>query len=60
MILLAGAGRPIDEVLMEQLSVQLPDELLEESKGILNSLKKVFLSSCHCLNSFIMTIYTKV
>lgn len=39
-ILLAGAGRPIDEVLIEQLSAQLPDELLEESKGILNSLKK--------------------
>lgn len=39
-ILLAGAGRPIDEVLIDQLSIQLPNELLEESKSILNSLKK--------------------
>lgn len=37
---IAGAGRPIDEVLTEQLSAQLPDELLDTSKTILASLKK--------------------
>lgn len=38
-ILLAGAGRSIDEVLIEQLSAQLPTNLLEESKNVLASLK---------------------
>lgn len=38
-ILLAGAGRSIDEVLIEQLSAQLPANLLEESKNVLTSLK---------------------
>ncbi|MFO1442561.1 alpha/beta hydrolase [Bacillus sp. Bva_UNVM-123] len=37
---IAGAGRPIDEVLLEQLKVQLPTNLLEESKTILEKLKK--------------------
>lgn len=37
---IAGAGRPIDEVLIEQLSAQLPDDMLETSKTILASLKK--------------------
>lgn len=37
---IAGAGRPIDEVLIEQLSAQLPDDMLETSKMILASLKK--------------------
>lgn len=38
-ILLAGVGRSMDEVLIEQLSAQLPANLLEESKNILTSLK---------------------
>ncbi|MEK4229483.1 alpha/beta fold hydrolase [Solibacillus sp. FSL H8-0538] len=37
--LLAGAGRPIEEVLYEQLSAQLPANLLAESKTIIDSLK---------------------
>jgi len=38
-ILIAGAGRPIDEVLNEQFSAELPANLLEESKNVLSSLK---------------------
>ena len=38
-ILLAGVGRSMDEVLIEQLSAQLPANLLEESRNILTSLK---------------------
>lgn len=37
---IAGAGRPIDEVLLEQLQVQLPANLMEESKNILGKLKQ--------------------
>lgn len=39
-ISIAGAGRPIDQVLMEQLEVQLPTNLLEESTTILDALKQ--------------------
>ncbi|WP_255367907.1 S9 family peptidase [Psychrobacillus sp. OK032] len=39
-ISIAGAGRPIDQVLLEQLQTQLPPNLLEESIDILESLKK--------------------
>ncbi|WP_318614719.1 alpha/beta hydrolase family protein [Sporosarcina sp. YIM B06819] len=39
-ISIAGAGRPIDQVLMEQLDEQLPANLLEESNTILNALKQ--------------------
>lgn len=38
-ISIAGAGRPIDEVLMEQLAAQLPKNLLEESRQIISKLK---------------------
>ncbi len=37
---IAGAGRPINEVLLEQLEVQLPANLLEESKATLEKLKQ--------------------
>ncbi|WP_413367908.1 alpha/beta fold hydrolase [Lysinibacillus sp. 3P01SB] len=37
---IAGAGRPIEEVLLEQLSAQLPADLLQTSQSILTSLKK--------------------
>ena len=37
---IAGAGRPIEEVLIEQLTAQLPPDLLTKSKEILASLKK--------------------
>ncbi|EMF47927.1 Hydrolase, alpha/beta fold family [Planococcus halocryophilus Or1] len=37
---LAGAGRPLDEVLLEQLTVQLPGNLLVESRDILVQLKE--------------------
>lgn len=37
---IAGAGRPIEEVLVEQLTAQLPEDLLKKSKDILASLKK--------------------
>ena len=37
---IAGAGRAIDEVLTEQLTAQLPEDLLKKSKEILASLKK--------------------
>lgn len=37
---IAGAGRPIDEVLIEQLSAQLPPDLLTTSKSIIEQLKK--------------------
>ena len=39
-ISIAGAGRPIDQVLLEQLQAQLPPNLLEESIDILETLKK--------------------
>ncbi|MFF2753946.1 alpha/beta hydrolase family protein [Psychrobacillus sp. NPDC058041] len=39
-ISIAGAGRPINEVLIEQLQVQLSGNLLEESKTILRKLAK--------------------
>ena len=39
-ISLAGAGRTIDQVLLEQLEAQLPAELLQESKDILEQLKQ--------------------
>ncbi|WP_342514027.1 alpha/beta hydrolase [Sporosarcina sp. FSL K6-1522] len=39
-ISLAGAGRPIDQVLIEQLEAQLPANLLEESKTIIDTLKQ--------------------
>ncbi|WPK13391.1 S-layer homology domain-containing protein [Lysinibacillus louembei] len=39
-ISIAGAGRPIDEILLEQLSAQLPKPLLEKSAAILTQLKK--------------------
>ncbi|WP_313891186.1 serine aminopeptidase domain-containing protein [Psychrobacillus sp.] len=35
---IAGAGRPIGEVLLEQLEAQLPEKLLTESKDILRKL----------------------
>lgn len=37
---IAGAGRPIDEVLMEQLTAQLPENLLEESRQIISKLQE--------------------
>lgn len=37
---LAGAGRPIDEILLEQLRKQLPSELLEESEEVVEKLKQ--------------------
>lgn len=39
-ISIAGAGRPIDQVLLEQLQAQLPANLLEESTDILEKLKQ--------------------
>ncbi|MGE8203870.1 alpha/beta hydrolase family protein [Heyndrickxia sp. NPDC080065] len=39
-ISIAGAGRPIDQVLLEQLSTQLPANLLAEAKDILEKLKQ--------------------
>lgn len=39
-ISLAGSGRPMEELLLEQLTVQLPEELLQTSREILQSLKK--------------------
>ncbi|KAA0956002.1 lysophospholipase [Sporosarcina sp. ANT_H38] len=39
-ISIAGAGRPIDQILLEQLKEQLPANLLEESKTILDKLKQ--------------------
>lgn len=39
-ISLAGAGRPIDEVIYEQIENQLPVELLDESADILKQLKQ--------------------
>lgn len=39
-ISIAGAGRPIDQVLLEQLENQLPDQLLKESIEILEQLKQ--------------------
>lgn len=38
-ISIAGAGRPIDQVLVEQLQVQLPANLMKESNDILEKLK---------------------
>ena len=37
---IAGLGRPMEEVLIEQLTAQLPEDLLKKSKDILASLKK--------------------
>lgn len=39
-ISLAGVGRAADEILMEQLEGQLPENLLDESKAIVRELKK--------------------
>ncbi len=39
-ISIAGAGRPIDQVLIEQLEAQLPANLLEESITVLDTLKQ--------------------
>lgn len=39
-ISLAGAGRPIDEILKEQLNAQLPNELLNEAQKIMEKLKQ--------------------
>lgn len=39
-ISLAGAGRPADEVLIEQLEQQLPEHVLNEVKAIIDQLKK--------------------
>lgn len=39
-ISIAGAGRPIDEVLMEQLAAQLPENLMNEARQIISQLKK--------------------
>ena len=38
-ISIAGVGRPIDEVLMEQLAAQLPEDLLEEARQLIGKLK---------------------
>lgn len=37
---IAGAGRPIDQVLLEQLSEQLPTALLTEAEQIIHTLKE--------------------
>lgn len=39
-ISVAGAGRTIDQVLLEQLGAQLPEELFKESQQILEQLKQ--------------------
>lgn len=39
-ISIAGAGRSIDQVLLEQLAAQLPPNLLQESEDILEKLKQ--------------------
>ncbi|WP_082625389.1 alpha/beta hydrolase family protein [Cytobacillus dafuensis] len=39
-ISIAGVGRPIDQVLLEQLEGQMPENLLQESKDILDNLKQ--------------------
>lgn len=39
-ISIAGAGRPIDEVLMEQLAAQLPENLMNEAQQIIGQLKE--------------------
>ena len=39
-ISLAGAGRPADEILIEQLTAQLPENLLDEAKTIISELNK--------------------
>lgn len=39
LIVVAGAGRPADEILLEQLSASLPPNLLNESKVALQKLK---------------------
>ncbi|MDQ0428539.1 pimeloyl-ACP methyl ester carboxylesterase [Planomicrobium stackebrandtii] len=37
---IAGAGRPIDQVLMEQLEGQLPEDLMTEADQIIEQLKE--------------------
>lgn len=39
-ISVAGAGRPVDEVLIEQFKTQLPSNLMQESEDILDQLKQ--------------------
>ncbi|WP_274308520.1 alpha/beta fold hydrolase [Solibacillus daqui] len=39
LISIAGAGRPVDEILMEQLTEMLPPDLLQESEKALRKLK---------------------
>lgn len=39
-ISIAGAGRPIDQILLEQLKAQLPANLMKESTDILEKLKQ--------------------
>jgi len=39
-ISIAGAGRPIDQILIEQLEAQLPENLMTETNGILDQLKQ--------------------
>ena len=39
-ISIAGAGRPVDQILLEQLQVQLPVNLMEESTNIIGKLKQ--------------------
>lgn len=39
-ISIAGAGCPIDEVLMEQLAAQLPENLINEARQIIEQLKE--------------------
>lgn len=37
---IAGAGRPIDDVLREQLAAQLPEDLMNEARQIIDQLKE--------------------
>lgn len=39
LVLIAGSGRPIDQVLREQLAVRLPSPLLAQADGILDRLR---------------------
>lgn len=51
----AGAGRPIDLVLKEQLQKQLPPDLMEESNKIIDSLKAGFTVSK--VNPVLLSLY---